>query len=500
MKIRIIGLLAFLLVSCSKQETNPCDNIVIIFESPLHQNSFITPNGTVLKNENAGVISYIKQGRIAKYTPSNIPDTLVIYNTNGNLEISLPYLNVEDWFFLIQQGDTVTISTNELNEPYVESKTSKELTKAYNLYSHIENRQIHLGLEPLTFLLNHGSYFRRLAESPTLAPNIYEKYKKDYISIEILKQSFLAYVLNFKTKINSLDKKEFLSYVNYYSYILKMKEYLYYISCFYFENSSNEGIDIESFFSDDYADYSSYHNYIGYYLFYYYLKNKNISSIKSANGQEADWKECFDLIFADTIYPPKTKGLMLNICLDNIIKVFNGNDLQLYLDKYLSLTGDSATISILKEKYNLNFARNDELILQDMYGNQTTLKKVLDQHRGKIVYVDFWASWCAPCKHSMPFAKKLRESYKGKDIIFLYIGYNDAEATWKKEIVNQGIDDLAENYLILNHKTASYIIDHEINSIPRYMIYGRNGELINQNAPRPESHDIKEVLNNILLN
>ncbi len=49
------------------------------------------------------------------------------------------------------------------------------------------------------------------------------------------------------------------------------------------------------------------------------------------------------------------------------------------------------------------------VLLTDMEGRHTDLQAVLDGERGRLVYVDLWASWCLPCRASMPASAKLRK-------------------------------------------------------------------------------------------
>ncbi len=45
----------------------------------------------------------------------------------------------------------------------------------------------------------------------------------------------------------------------------------------------------------------------------------------------------------------------------------------------------------------------------------------LDQYKGKVVYLDFWASWCGPCKESLPFMNELYERYNVKGLAVLAV-------------------------------------------------------------------------------
>lgn len=120
----------------------------------------------------------------------------------------------------------------------------------------------------------------------------------------------------------------------------------------------------------------------------------------------------------------------------------------------------------------------------------------LAAYKGKVVYVDFWASWCGPCRQQFPYSKALHEKLSNKqkkDVVFLYISIDNTEDVWKNAINQLQIE--GEHLLSTGGWNSGAAKQFQINSIPRYMLIDKKGIVVNQNASRPSD---EETLQHIL--
>jgi len=135
--------------------------------------------------------------------------------------------------------------------------------------------------------------------------------------------------------------------------------------------------------------------------------------------------------------------------------------------------------------------------LKDLSGNRFTMNGLKKKFQGKVIYMDLWASWCAPCRDNFPFSKKLMEEYKNRDIVFLFVSIEKDESRWKIASITDGLTK-RNSLFFLNFNNTSFKKVYEIESIPRYLLFNKSGEIINSDAPMPQNIELKIIINELL--
>jgi len=99
----------------------------------------------------------------------------------------------------------------------------------------------------------------------------------------------------------------------------------------------------------------------------------------------------------------------------------------------------------------------------------------LSQYKGKVVYLDFWASWCEPCKRSFPWMNELQEQYgeNGFEIIAVNLdeSRSDAEAFLKK---------MPAKFDVAFDKSGKTAEAYNLKAMPSSFLIDRDGKLVHK--------------------
>lgn len=448
-------LFSIFIVGCSNSETNKVNKVLkeeIIIDSVIEKDvrTFIN-------------IDTRTKAPIYFFIVNEMDDATVITKSNdekksfvqkeiiGNKKVFIRYsLQKNVVPFVIAPGDSIEIKFTEQNHPFVFfSKLGNK--DRYNIFSTMsKNTQT---------LFSTSNHF--FITPPTV--DIDKLYNSDKISIRNTQSN--------DTKCDS-----------YYQTCSMYLESQFQLEKFQVEKV----ITNKSILSDDkYLEFPNFRNLLTEYEYEINSKNsKNMSTIMTNRYKSA----------------LNQSGEIKNYLLFNTMTWMKNKDVSLF-NKYKS--------DFLSNCTNLNYTT--QLVFQtkatQIIGNEfiayndtvpISFNQILKNNLGNIIYIDLWASWCAPCRAQMESNRLIQNKFANKPISFIYASIDDNINSWKKAVKEEKIENSKYNFFIYDQKNSQFIKSHKVTLIPRYILYDKYGKLIQENAPAPESEEFEKLIDKLL--
>lgn len=130
-----------------------------------------------------------------------------------------------------------------------------------------------------------------------------------------------------------------------------------------------------------------------------------------------------------------------------------------------------------------------KVISQD--GKKISVKDILKKHEGKIVIIDFWASWCRDCILALPKTQKLMEDHQ--EIDFVYFSVDRSMEQWKRGLDKYDIS-AKENYWFDEGWKNSFNDFVELNWVPRFIVVDQRGDIANYYAISPDDPEMQTTI------
>ncbi|KQB99546.1 TlpA disulfide reductase family protein [Pedobacter sp. Hv1] len=138
----------------------------------------------------------------------------------------------------------------------------------------------------------------------------------------------------------------------------------------------------------------------------------------------------------------------------------------------------------------------DQIWLTNQANQKISLATILAKHKGKVLLVDFWASWCTPCRSELPTFVKYRTKYKNQHISFVNfsIDVDQKVADWEKAIIEEKEMNNPNQFRLIDWKNSTLTKLIDLRTIPRYIIIDDKGKILNSEFLRPSDPRFEEEL------
>ena len=134
--------------------------------------------------------------------------------------------------------------------------------------------------------------------------------------------------------------------------------------------------------------------------------------------------------------------------------------------------------------------------LKEYQDAKALFEELTKPYLGKVIYVDFWGTWCGPCKENMTYVKGLKDKLKGQPIVYMYFANRSPEDSWKAII--KEMDLTGENvvhYRLPEAQEAMIERLFNVTKFPTYLLINKEGKVINTDAlsPRMKESTLKQI-------
>ncbi len=131
--------------------------------------------------------------------------------------------------------------------------------------------------------------------------------------------------------------------------------------------------------------------------------------------------------------------------------------------------------------------------------NETTLQSfesLIASHKGKVIYLDFWASWCGPCRKSFPWINEMQQQYQQQGLVVISVNVDN-----QKSLAEEFLKETSANFAVFYDPKGKVARKFKLKGMPSSYLIDRSGKMVGTHVGFSKSkishyeQEIKDLLN-----
>ena len=224
-------------------------------------------------------------------------------------------------------------------------------------------------------------------------------------------------------------------------------------------------------------------------------EKKHVSFIQLAIGklfEKAPKGVVRDVILFDFLKVAIVDKPELYDSIPDIKKLFSQNFFHKELEKLSEKARIEQTPKLLESERQLNGILYMTDSGEEEFPDVKLLNFLSEKHKGKVLYIDIWTTWCAPCIKEFKSTPNLHKYFKDKDVVFVNLCLSSSIDSWKPTILKHDVG--GENYFLDNNSSLLFMGENNLEGYPSYLIIDKEGAIHN---PAPKPSDLESAIKKI---
>jgi thiol-disulfide isomerase/thioredoxin len=211
--------------------------------------------------------------------------------------------------------------------------------------------------------------------------------------------------------------------------------------------------------------------------------------------------KCTPQQFLDTatILKGNTRDFVISKYMNKLLRK-NQKEAERLMPRFNELCQNQQFKDLIKSEFEFSKTKIGKNVstayLMDENKRQISFNDLIAKFKNKLIYIDFWASWCMPCVQEMPYSNTLRNKLANNpNIKFVYLSLDASFSNWESSNKANNLNKQS-SYILTKYavEVLQKKLGINLNTIPRYIIINKNGIIINKDAQRPSDDNTYNTL------